>query len=478
MALVNGELVSPVNGVIEGTHSLLPGDSILADATDSGTENQPTVIEGYEGPDSIGTSGNYMTLNGDGGTDTLSSQGNNNTLVGGSDDDFLLTLPPALNTIMEGGPGADQLLGFGENDTASYANASGGVTVDLSVGMASDDGDGGSDLLIGIENVTGSTFADSLTGDSGSNVLEGGGGDDTLAGGGGSDTFNYSFTLEQTPGQANTLTFTDWLSAKYGKDFGDQLPDFDGGHDRHHHHHGEHHRNDDHGKHHHGKHHHDHGKHEHDHHYSHHHNHGGCDDHQPPQWGLSQEFFAKNYGQWLKEVVVADLVAQGLVQDTNGNGKTDIDLNLKDPHGTPQIEGLSDDVLSAIFGDRDDVTLRHHHHGHEAWYSNSYTSSSGAGETTVASSDGDDTILDFSGSEDDVLQFNFTAAADWADNVDDPLGYLQSLFTVTADEVNNSTTIAAGDFSVTLADQLFGETNGVNDVFDHIDIYVNDTLIG
>src|SRR4029078_2775343 len=56
------------------------------------------------------------------------------------------------------------------------------------------------DLLIGIENLTGSLFADVLTGDDAANTLDGGygedafyveGGADTLIGGPGTDTANY-----------------------------------------------------------------------------------------------------------------------------------------------------------------------------------------------------------------------------------------------------------------------------------------------
>ena len=70
-------------------------------------------------------------------------------------------------------------------DTASYANASGNVNVNLSTGFAS--GADGNDTLISIENVTGSAFNDFLTGDTGANRLVGGAGNDNLNGGGGDD---------------------------------------------------------------------------------------------------------------------------------------------------------------------------------------------------------------------------------------------------------------------------------------------------
>ena len=48
----------------------------------------------------------------------------------------------------------------------------------------------GSDTLIGIENLTGSSFNDALTGDGNANMLSGGAGNDTLDGGAGNDTLD------------------------------------------------------------------------------------------------------------------------------------------------------------------------------------------------------------------------------------------------------------------------------------------------
>ena len=67
----------------------------------------------------------------------------------------------------------------GWQDTASYAEASTGVTVDLAISGPQNTGEG-SDTLIGIENLTGSAFGDTLKGTSGDNVLIGGAGDDML----------------------------------------------------------------------------------------------------------------------------------------------------------------------------------------------------------------------------------------------------------------------------------------------------------
>ncbi len=119
-----------------------------------------------------------------GGTDTLSSIEN----VTGSAYNDTITGGTGANTII-GGAGDDTIDGAGGNDTASYANAASGITANLTTGIVSD-GDGGTDTLIRVENITGSTFADILTGDSANNVLSAGGGDDIFYSSAGNDIFH------------------------------------------------------------------------------------------------------------------------------------------------------------------------------------------------------------------------------------------------------------------------------------------------
>ena len=113
-------------------------------------------------------------LTGSGFADRLFGDAARNTLSGGAGDDWL-----------EGRGGGDTLDGGTGQDTASYAGASAGVTASLATGLGS-----GGDRLIGIENLAGSAFADTLRGDDGANVLSGGGGDDRIVGGGGADVLN------------------------------------------------------------------------------------------------------------------------------------------------------------------------------------------------------------------------------------------------------------------------------------------------
>jgi serralysin len=125
-----------------------------------------------------------LTLLGTAAIDAFGNDGNNlltgnngaNLLSGGAGDD-----------VLEGAGGDDTLDGGEGTDTASYAGALAGVTVDLAGAGPQNSGGAGSDTLIGIENLTGSAFADTLLGDSLANVLSGGSGNDQLTGDAGDD---------------------------------------------------------------------------------------------------------------------------------------------------------------------------------------------------------------------------------------------------------------------------------------------------
>jgi Ca2+-binding RTX toxin-like protein len=115
-------------------------------------------------------------LTGGAGNDRLVGDGSVNVLDGGAGDDVLV-----------GGAGADTLIGGAGIDTASYANASAGVTANLTT-PATNTGDAAGDTYNAIENLIGSGFADILTGNTVANLLDGGFGNDTLDGGAGNDT--------------------------------------------------------------------------------------------------------------------------------------------------------------------------------------------------------------------------------------------------------------------------------------------------
>ncbi|MBE0533285.1 MAG: right-handed parallel beta-helix repeat-containing protein [Rhodospirillales bacterium] len=148
------------------------------------------LAHGYDYTDDL--SGPYAVLNADdnftgnatdnyfyggAGADTLSGGAGDDTLYGGAGDDTLI-----------GGTGADALSGGAGIDTADYSASTAAVNVNLGTGAAQSGGDAAGDTLSGIENVTGSDYADILTGGAGDNVLTGGAGNDTLSGGAGDDT--------------------------------------------------------------------------------------------------------------------------------------------------------------------------------------------------------------------------------------------------------------------------------------------------
>jgi Ca2+-binding RTX toxin-like protein len=120
--------------------------------------------------------------------DAITGNSGANSLNGGAGDDTL-----------NGGAGPDTLNGVGGSDTATFVDATAAVSLNLTAGTAT--GGDGDDLLIEIENLIGSSFADAITGNSGANRLGGGAGNDTffsssgndtLNGGAGSDTASYS----------------------------------------------------------------------------------------------------------------------------------------------------------------------------------------------------------------------------------------------------------------------------------------------
>ncbi|MFO0292588.1 MAG: beta strand repeat-containing protein, partial [Rhodospirillales bacterium] len=161
------------------------------------------------------------------GTDTLtgivSALGSDfaDTIIGSAGDDFLfdgggadrITGGAGNDAIFLGVDGAnDTVIGGEGTDLLSYANfgAAGGVSVDLSLGIATDFPDRGSagggigvDSLSGIEIVVGTDNADLFRGGTAAETFLGGGGDDVLrlgadsqndafTGGGGIDSVDYS----------------------------------------------------------------------------------------------------------------------------------------------------------------------------------------------------------------------------------------------------------------------------------------------
>ena len=145
------------------------------------------------------------TMIGGGGNDIFVSEGGDDILSGGGGDDFF-----------RGGAGADDLTGGLGTDQAEYLSSGVGVTVDLSLGTCLG-GEAEGDTLSEIENLTGSSFNDTLIGEVGANTLNGSGGDDVIRGGGGNDLLS---------GFTGADTFVYASPTDFGTS-GDTISDFD-----------------------------------------------------------------------------------------------------------------------------------------------------------------------------------------------------------------------------------------------------------
>ena len=140
------------------------------------------------------------------GNDQIQTGGADVHLFGGDGDDKLTG--GKIADLLNGGDGDDTVDGGKGSDTVSYSGTFGGaVHVDLSLqGEAQDTGAAGMDVLISIENLTGSGNDDTLLGDSHDNSIAGGGGTDTMTGGGGADTFVFAFAGESYAVAADVIT--------------------------------------------------------------------------------------------------------------------------------------------------------------------------------------------------------------------------------------------------------------------------------
>lgn len=166
------------------------------------------ILNGLAGADRmIGGDGNdiyYVDNTGDvvsetnatantGGTDTVYSYLAAYTLGANVENLRLLATSEAngtgndLDNLIYAGAGNNILDGGAGTDIVSYAYASSAVSVSLSSSSRQNTGGSGSDILLNIENLTGSKYNDELTGNSAANTLDGGLGNDTLIGGDGDD---------------------------------------------------------------------------------------------------------------------------------------------------------------------------------------------------------------------------------------------------------------------------------------------------
>jgi Ca2+-binding RTX toxin-like protein len=171
-----------------GTHdlaSLTPGDTVSYQTSSAGvTINGNTVSGGDAQGDTIS---NFEHVIGTSQADNITWNVSDGVAYGLAGDDTLTT---SSTSRLEGGAGADTLIGIGPGITiAGYFNSPSGVTVNLALGTASG-GDAAGDSFTNIRGVDGSNHNDVLTGTNLTDRLSGGNGTDTIEGGAGADNLN------------------------------------------------------------------------------------------------------------------------------------------------------------------------------------------------------------------------------------------------------------------------------------------------
>ncbi|MCA3393497.1 MAG: Hint domain-containing protein, partial [Roseomonas sp.] len=160
-----------------------------------------STLSGIE--NAFGSAGNDFLLGND-LANLLGGGAGNDSLSGGNGADTL-----------NGGAGNDTLVGGNGADIASYADATGAVTVDLAAGTSS--GADGADSLTGFEGALGGGGADSLLGGAADETLIGGLGSDSLSGSGGNDWASYAsatgaVTVDLGAGSSNGADGSDSLT--------------------------------------------------------------------------------------------------------------------------------------------------------------------------------------------------------------------------------------------------------------------------
>ncbi len=140
--------------------------------------NNDEIGKDWPTPVSDGATDGNDVLTGTAGADVIDGLGGNDTISGHGGTDLL-----------KGGAGADVIEGGAGSDTASYA---GSAAVKVSLQGTATGGQATGDKLTSIENLIGSSSADTLQGNSSYNLLKGGAGADRLDGAAGTDTASYS----------------------------------------------------------------------------------------------------------------------------------------------------------------------------------------------------------------------------------------------------------------------------------------------
>ncbi|MFN7305277.1 MAG: beta strand repeat-containing protein, partial [Alphaproteobacteria bacterium] len=176
-------------------------DTIISNITDN------AVFADYNSPISTTTSivvdlTSGTASDGQGGTDSLvgirgvSATSFDDTLLGSAGNDRFRAWQG--NDSIDGRGGSEDIVDYQSNSSAQA------ISVNLAAGRAGD-GFGGTDTLVGIEQVRGGSGNDTIIGDGGDNLVRGNSGSDSLDGGAGFDIADYS---NNTSGQAISVNLT------------------------------------------------------------------------------------------------------------------------------------------------------------------------------------------------------------------------------------------------------------------------------
>lgn len=195
------------------------------------------VLNGGLGSDTMtGGNGNdryYVDSTGDvvrettgtGGTDTVHST--ISYTLGAYVENLVLEGAAAINgtgnslaNVIYAGAGNNVINGGAGVDAVAYHYAAAGVRASLATTAAQATGGSGTDTLLGIENLYGSRFADTLTGNMGANALSGGAGNDVLNGGAGNDALYGGLGNDTLAGGAGVdrFVFNTALNATTNRD--------------------------------------------------------------------------------------------------------------------------------------------------------------------------------------------------------------------------------------------------------------------
>lgn len=167
---------------------------VIADFANPGVNRGDALGDMYFGIEVLQGSRFNDSLRGDQRGNLLEGLQGNDTLVGQDGNDTLI-----------GGAGADRHSGGTGIDVASYATSTQGLIADLGTpGLNS--GDALGDSYIGVENLEGSAFSDSLRGNHLGNTLFGRSGNDTLLGRDGNDTLDGGLGADRLIGGAGIDT--------------------------------------------------------------------------------------------------------------------------------------------------------------------------------------------------------------------------------------------------------------------------------